>query len=93
MSDLLKEYDEHSKKKEAHHQLIKTITLSFVAIIVAIYFGNMFFGKSSLDVLLTLREEQKILEKNIITLKAKNAQAQKEYLQLLRLKGENSHEN
>lgn len=57
------------------------------------YFGNMFFGKSSLDVLLSLKEEQKILEKNIITLKTKNAQAQKEYLQLLRLKGENSHEN
>ncbi|MCV3346691.1 hypothetical protein L8U40_07505 [Campylobacter lari] len=67
--------------------------MSFVAIIVAMYFGNMFFGKSSLDVLLTLKEEQKILEKNIIIFKAKNAQAQKEYLQLLRLKGENSHEN
>ncbi|CAM4181189.1 hypothetical protein [Campylobacter armoricus] len=53
----------------------------------------MFFGKSSLDVLLTLKEEQKKLEKNINILKAKNAQAQKEYLQLLRLKGENSHEN
>ncbi|HHP0356990.1 MULTISPECIES: hypothetical protein [Campylobacter] len=57
------------------------------------YFGNMFFGKSSLDVLLSLKNEKKYLEKNIEELKAKNAQAQKEYLQLLRLKGENSHEN
>ncbi|TWO25876.1 hypothetical protein ZA01_03515 [Campylobacter insulaenigrae] len=89
MSDLLKEYDEHSKKKEAHQHLIKTIMLSLLAIIVAIYFGNMFFGKSSLDVLLSLKQEKKQLENNIDILKAKNAQAQKEYLQLLRLKGAN----
>ncbi|WP_232088172.1 hypothetical protein [Campylobacter peloridis] len=57
------------------------------------YFGNMFFGKSSLDVLLSLKQEQKNLEKSIDTLKAKNAQAQKEYLQLLRLKGVNTYEN
>ncbi|WP_052243140.1 hypothetical protein [Campylobacter volucris] len=63
--------------------------LSFVAIIVAIYFGNMFFGKSSLDVLLSLKQEQRNLENKIDVLKAKNAQAQKEYLQLLRLKGAN----
>lgn len=63
--------------------------LSFVAIIVAIYFGNMFFGKSSLDVLLSLKQEQRNLENKIDALKAKNAQAQKEYLQLLRLKGAN----
>nr|WP_261798319.1 hypothetical protein [Campylobacter volucris] len=63
--------------------------LSFVAIIVAIYFGNMFFGKSSLDVLLSLKQEQRNLENKIDILKAKNAQAQKEYLQLLRLKGAN----
>ncbi|KAB0579208.1 hypothetical protein FVD15_06705 [Campylobacter volucris] len=89
MSELLKEYDEHSKKKEARQNLIKTIMLSFVAIIVAIYFGNMFFGKSSLDVLLSLKQEQRNLENKIDVLKAKNAQAQKEYLQLLRLKGAN----
>ncbi|WP_261798009.1 hypothetical protein [Campylobacter peloridis] len=53
----------------------------------------MFFGKSSLDVLLSLKQEQKNLEKSIDTLKAKNAQAQKEYLQLLRLKGVNTYEN
>ncbi|WP_366559215.1 hypothetical protein [Campylobacter sp.] len=53
------------------------------------YFGNMFFGKSSLDVLLSLKQEKKQLENNIDILKAKNAQAQKEYLQLLRLKGVN----
>ncbi|MCR6571419.1 hypothetical protein CINS5915_07090 [Campylobacter insulaenigrae] len=63
--------------------------LSLLAIIVAIYFGNMFFGKSSLDVLLSLKQEKKQLENNIDILKAKNAQAQKEYLQLLRLKGAN----
>ncbi|WP_229239092.1 hypothetical protein [Campylobacter volucris] len=63
--------------------------LSFIAIIVAIYFGNMFFGKSSLDVLLSLKQEQRNLENKIDVLKAKNAQAQKEYLQLLRLKGAN----
>ncbi|MBF7048900.1 hypothetical protein IY972_01340 [Campylobacter volucris] len=89
MSELLKEYDEHSKKKEARQNLIKTIMLSFIAIIVAIYFGNMFFGKSSLDVLLSLKQEQRNLENKIDVLKAKNAQAQKEYLQLLRLKGAN----
>ncbi|WP_390621661.1 hypothetical protein [Campylobacter volucris] len=49
----------------------------------------MFFGKSSLDVLLSLKQEQRNLENKIDVLKAKNAQAQKEYLQLLRLKGAN----
>nr|WP_291949826.1 hypothetical protein [Campylobacter sp.] len=63
--------------------------MSLLAVIVAMYFGNMFFGKSSLDVLLSLKQEKKQLENNIDILKAKNAQAQKEYLQLLRLKGVN----
>lgn len=83
----------HSKKKEAHRNLIKNVVLILFAIVVAMYFGNMFFGKSSLDVLLSLKKEQKHLEENIISLKAKNAQAQKEYLQLLRLKGVEINEN
>ncbi|KGI56651.1 hypothetical protein LR59_06195 [Campylobacter sp. MIT 97-5078] len=54
----------------------------FCAIIAAIYFGNMFFGQSSLETLLALEATKKELNQRIAWLKAQNALAQKEYFEL-----------
>ena len=58
------------------------IFCSFLVVIGAIYFGNMFFGQYSLDTLLSLENTKEELNKKIILLKEQNAKAQKDYFEL-----------
>lgn len=55
---------------------------AFLVVIGAIYFGNMFFGQYSLDILLSLENTKEELNKKIILLKEQNAKAQKDYFEL-----------
>lgn len=55
---------------------------AFLVIIVAIYFGNMFFGQYSLDTLLKLEATKKQLNQRNELLKKQNAKAQKDYFEL-----------
>lgn len=48
----------------------------------AYYFGNMLFGKSSLETLLSLETTKKELNARIKWLKEQNAKAQKDYFEL-----------
>lgn len=82
MSDLLKEYDESTKKKNFYYSIIKTFLWAFLVVIVAIYFGNMFFGQYSLDTLLRLEATKKQLNQRNELLKEQNAKAQKDYFEL-----------
>lgn len=82
MSDLLKEYDESTKKKNFYYSIIKTLLWAFLVVIVAIYFGNMFFGQYSLDTLLRLEATKKQLNQRNELLKEQNAKAQKDYFEL-----------
>ena len=51
-------------------------------ILAAYYFGNMLFGKSSLETLLSLEATKKELNARIEWLKTQNAKAQKDYFEL-----------
>lgn len=55
---------------------------SLLTILAAYYFGNMLFGKSSLETLLSLKATKKELNTRIDWLKEQNARKQKEYFEL-----------
>jgi len=82
LSELLKEYDEQIKKKKLRSELVKTSIYGVLAVIAAIYFGNMLFGQSSLETLLSLKTTKEQLERRIAYLKGQNAAAQKDYFEL-----------
>lgn len=50
-----------------------------------VYFGDMLFGKNSLEVLMNLYEKKDYLEKEVLRLKEENAALQKEYFELIQL--------
>ncbi|MDR1975798.1 MAG: septum formation initiator [Campylobacteraceae bacterium] len=63
----------------------KRVLVGFVVIILGIYFGNMLFGNSSLEVLLSLKTDKARLEQRMKELKNENARLQKEFFELQQL--------
>ncbi|MDR0761440.1 MAG: septum formation initiator [Campylobacteraceae bacterium] len=74
---------------KADHEKIfsysRKIVVGFVVIILGIYFGNMLFGNSSLEVLLSLKTDKVRLEQRMKELKNENARLQKELFELQQL--------
>lgn len=58
------------------------IAYGVFTVLSAYYFGNMLFGKSSLETLLSLETTKKELNARIKWLKEQNAKAQKDYFEL-----------
>ncbi|MDR0666328.1 MAG: septum formation initiator [Campylobacteraceae bacterium] len=63
----------------------KKTVVGFAVIILGIYFGNMLFGNSSLEVLLGLKKGKTELEQRVEELKHANAKLQKELFELQQL--------
>lgn len=80
--DLLASYDEQAKKKQFYIDTLKMFVYSVLTVLAAYYFGNMLFGKSSLETLLSLEATKKELNARISWLKEQNARKQKEYFEL-----------
>jgi cell division protein FtsB len=59
--------------------------VGFLVIIFGIYVGNIIFGKSSLEVLWTLKSDKYRLEKHIDELKKENSDLQKKLFELQQL--------
>lgn len=79
---MLNAYDERVKKKQFYLDVLKMFLYAVLTILAAYYFGNMLFGKSSLETLLSLQETKKELNLRINWLKEQNARKQKEYFEL-----------
>ncbi|MDR1007667.1 MAG: septum formation initiator [Campylobacteraceae bacterium] len=74
--------------KTDHEKILsytKKTAVGFVVIILGIYFGNMLFGNSSLEVLLSLKTDKARLEQRMKELKNENARLQKELFELQQL--------
>ena len=84
MSELLEEFEDITQKESARGGsfYFKILTLIVVVAGFGIYVGDMLFGKSSLDVLLNLQTVKENFQKNVDSLKEKNAILQKEYFEL-----------
>ncbi|MDR1555285.1 MAG: septum formation initiator [Campylobacteraceae bacterium] len=61
------------------------VLVGFLVIIFGIYVGNMLFGKSSLEVLWSLKSDKYRLEKRIGELKKENSDLQKKLFELQQL--------
>ena len=57
------------------------ILTAIVVISLGIYVANLLFGNNSLEVLNNLKQERKVLEVEIATLKEENAKLHKSYLE------------
>jgi cell division protein FtsB len=66
----------------------KLIIIILAAILVALYFADLMFGKRSFSHMVDLENNLKILEKRVKTLKKRNAILQKEYFELKELEGQ-----
>jgi cell division protein FtsB len=74
--------------KSDHEKILsyaKKTVVGFIVVILGIYFGNMFFGNSSLEVLLSLKSDKARLEQRMKELKNENARLQKELFELQQL--------
>lgn len=80
--DLLKEYDQNTKKKYFYQNILKTCAIVLCVVLSAVYFGNMLFGQYSLDTLLSLEATKKDLNAKIAILKTQNAKSLKDYFEL-----------
>ena len=79
---LLKDYDERARKRQLYVDSAKMGVYALLTIVAAWYFGNMLFGTSSLETLLSLKATKKELASRIEWLKEQNARKQKEYFEL-----------
>ena len=79
---LLKDYDERARKRQFYAECAKMGVYALLTIAAAWYFGNMLFGKSSLETLLSLKATKKELNSRIEWLKEQNSRKQKEYFEL-----------
>ena len=79
---LLKDYDERARKRQLYVDSAKMGVYALLTIAAAWYFGNMLFGTSSLETLLSLKATKKELASRIEWLKEQNARKQKEYFEL-----------
>ncbi len=70
------------RKREGGFSFLQVVVMVFLVLAAAIYMGETLFGKNSLEVLLSLREQQKILDHKIKRISHQNAKLQKEYLEL-----------
>lgn len=86
MSEIL---DNYSGKESAVvyfcKKLFKYIVVVIVVVGLGVYFGNMFFGKRSLETLIFVQNKQESLKKELERLKQENAVLQKEYFELIGL--------
>ncbi len=79
---LLKDYDERARKRQFYAECAKMGVYALLTIAAAWYFGNMLFGKSSLETLLSLKATKSELNSRIEWLKEQNSRKQKEYFEL-----------
>lgn len=76
------------KAKKRNQKLKNFLVFMLLATAVAMlawYFGNIFFGTRSLDVLLDLRTQKEKLTKEVKQMQEKNSVLQKEYFELIGL--------
>jgi cell division protein FtsB len=76
----------HKKRKSKGLKFVIIIVLSIiVTIFLANHFASIFFGKNSIEVYTSLKNQKAHLQKEIKNFQHKNARLQKEYFELKNL--------
>ncbi len=74
--------EENHEQESTSSALFAPILLALSIIMIAIFIGDMLFGKNSLEVYLALEKQQAVLGKKIYQIKNQNAMLQKKYFEL-----------
>jgi len=69
-------------RRDKGFSFLQLFVLIAIVLMAAVYMGETLFGKNSLEVLLSLQQQQKILDKKIKYISHQNAALQKEYFEL-----------
>lgn len=69
-------------KREKGFSFLQVFVMIAIVLMAAVYMGETLFGKNSLDVLLSLQQQQKILDRKIKYISHQNAALQREYFEL-----------
>ncbi len=93
MSKIAEELTPAPKKPESGFSFFQVVAIVMLVLIAATYMGETLFGQNSLQVLHSLQEQQKILDKKITRISFENAQLQKEYLELMTVMGKDTSEH
>lgn len=93
MSEITDEIIERPLQKRTNgFSFLQVVFLVLLVLMAAIFMGETLFGKNSLDVLVSLQKQQKILEKKIAHISQENAKLQKKYFELKALMPESDEE-
>ena len=82
MNDINDELLKEAHEEGASSSLLLPIFIALFVIMMALFIGEMLFGKNSLEVYLALQNDESKLEKKIYKLKNENASLQKNYFEL-----------
>jgi cell division protein FtsB len=74
--------EEHTEQESSHSTFFLPLLLGLSIVMIAMFIGDMLFGKNSLEVYLALEKQQAILGKKIYQIKNQNAMLQKKYFEL-----------
>lgn len=76
------------KKDSKKGLILQVFFVIIIAVFFGIYFGLIFFGNSSVEVLQDLNERTNILQNQIYKLNQENAQLQRDYFELFSIQGD-----
>ncbi len=94
MSSITEEITQRPQKREKSTSFLQVLAMVILVLATAIYMGETLFGPNSLEVLLSLQKQQKILDYKIKHISSQNALLQKKYFELKTVMGEtDAYEN
>ena len=88
MSTITEEITQKPQKREKGISFLQVIAMIALVLLTAVYMGETLFGPNSLEVLLSLQKQQKILNYKIKHISHQNAKLQKKYFELKTVLGE-----
>ena len=81
------------EKRESGFSFLQVVFLILLVLLAAVYMGETLFGKNSLNVLISLKKQQHILDVKIARISKENAILQKKYFELRALMPEKNDED
>ena len=76
------------RRRDGSFSFLQVMTMVAIVLLAAVYMGETLFGHNSLEVLLSLQKQQKILDHKIKRISYENALLQKKYLELKAVTGD-----
>jgi cell division protein FtsB len=84
--------EEHREPESSKNALFVPMLLALSIVMIAMFIGDMLFGKNSLEVYLALEKQEAVLSKKIYQIKNQNAMLQRKYFEFKNIMPEEESE-